>query len=156
MFKKEHTLTLNGITKTFTIRNVNVAPEGAAAYWAYKGTEEKVRIIDVGSGTVNCSTINEGRFIDRDSFTLSFGANSEEHYETERLAEAIIASSSKRWSKGDCIRLCGGIAEVIKPYLSNYFTDIQLIRPFMNNKFLHPVFSNAAGFYELGRDIYGQ
>jgi plasmid segregation protein ParM len=85
MLKKEHTITVNGITKTFTIRNVNVAPEGAAAYWCLKENIEKVRIIDVGSGTVNCSTINEGRFIDRDSFTLSFGANSEEQYETENL-----------------------------------------------------------------------
>jgi plasmid segregation protein ParM len=154
MLKKEHTITVNGITKSFNIRNVNVAPEGAAAFWCLKENIEKVRIIDCGSGTINLATIADGRFIDRDSWTLTFGANSQENYETERLAEAIIASSSKRWGKGDCVRLCGGIAEFIKPYLSKYFTDIQVIRPFMNGKFLHPGFANAAGFYELARDLY--
>jgi plasmid segregation protein ParM len=154
MFKGEHTITVNGITKSFTIRNVNVAPEGATAYWCLKEYVEKIRIIDVGSGTVNCATIADGRFIDRDSFTLTFGANSQENFEIERLAEAIIATSSKRWDKNDCIRICGGIAEVIKPYLSKYFTDIQVIRPFMQNKFLHPIFANAGGYYELARDLY--
>jgi plasmid segregation protein ParM len=154
MLKKEHTITVNGITKSFNIRNVNVAPEGAAAYWCLKESADKVRIIDVGSGTVNCATIADGRFIDRDSFTLTFGANSQEGYETERLAEAIIASSSKRWGKDDSVKLCGGIAEQIKPILGLHFSDIQVIRPFMNGKFHHPVFANAAGYYELARDLY--
>jgi plasmid segregation protein ParM len=158
MFKGNHTIAVNGITKTFTIRNVAIAPEGAAAYWAYKGTEDKVRIIDVGSGTVNCATISEGRFIDRDSFTLSFGANSEEQYEKERLAEAIIANSSKRWDKNDCVRICGGISEIVKPMLANYFTDIQIIRLTVREgnslKVAHPVFANAVGFYELARNCY--
>jgi plasmid segregation protein ParM len=159
MLKGPHTITVNGIHKSFLIRNVNVAPEGAAAFWTHKGTENKVRIIDVGSGTVNCATISDGRFIDRDSFTLSFGSNSEKNYETERLAEAIIASSSKRWKQVDCIRVCGGIAEIIKPFLEKYFVDIQVIKPMVREgnswRIVHPVFGNAIGFFELGRDIYG-
>lgn len=158
MIKGKHTITVNGKTKTFTIRNVSVAPEGAGAYWAYRGLEKKIRIIDVGSGTVNCATIREGRFIDRDSFTLIFGANSEDQYEVERLAEAIIASSSKRWAKTDYVRVCGGITEVITPLLAKYFTNIQMIKPVIrkDNLFteIHPVFTNAVGFYELAKDCY--
>lgn len=158
MLKGKHTISVNGFTKTFTICNVSVAPEGAGAYWAYGGEEERIRIIDVGSGTVNCATISNGRFIDRDSFTLTFGANSAEQYEVERLADAIIASSSKRWAKTDHVRVCGGIAEIITPILSKYFTDLSIIRPFVKHgksmKVVHPVYTNAAGFYELARDCY--
>lgn len=158
MLKGKHTIAVNGMTKTFTIRNISVAPEGAGAYWTYGGEEERIRIIDVGSGTVNCATINNGRFIDRDSFTLTFGANSAEQYEIERLAEAIIASSSKRWAKTDCVRVCGGIADNIKPVLSKYFTDIQVIKPIIKQgtsiKLGHPVFANASGFYNLARSCY--
>jgi plasmid segregation protein ParM len=154
MLKREHTLSINGITKSFFIRNVNVAPEGAAAFWAYKGTEKKVRIIDCGSGTINMASVKNGIFIDRDSFTLLFGSTSEFNVAIGKLANAIIAASSKRWEKDDCIRVCGGIAEVLKPHLSKYFTDIQVIRPYINGKFHHPVFANAAGYYELARDLY--
>lgn len=159
MLEGRHTLTVNGEIKTFTIRRVSVAPEGAGAIWSYRGDESKVRIIDVGSGTVNCATISDGRFIDRDSFTLGFGANSEDIYEVGRLAEAIIARTSKRWSPTDCVRVCGGIAELVAPLLDRHFTDVATIQPMIReggNSFraVHSVFANAAGFYELARDLY--
>jgi plasmid segregation protein ParM len=158
MLKGKHTISVNGFTKTFYIRNVSVAPEGAGAFWAYGGEEERIRIIDVGSGTVNCASISNGRFIDRDSDTLKYGANSVENLDVSRLADAIIAWSSKRWNKTDCVRVCGGIAEMIKPTLSKYFTDIQVIKPVIKQsnsmKLEHPVFANAAGFYHLARNCY--
>lgn len=160
MLEGRHTISINGVTKTFTIRNVAVAPEGAGAYWAYRGTEAKLRIIDVGSGTVNCASVIDGTFNDRDSFTLTVGTNSEENVEVARLAEAIIARSSKRWSQGDSVRVCGGIAEKITPYLKKHFTDINTIQPMIRvghnaMKGVEPAFANAAGFYELARDLYG-
>jgi plasmid segregation protein ParM len=158
MLKGRHTITVNGVTKSFEIRNVAVAPEGAGAYWAYRGNEKLIRIVDVGSATVNCATVNDGRFVDRDSFTLAFGANSEENFELERLAEAIIARSTKRWEKSDCVRVCGGIAEKITPLLARYFTDVQTLKPMLRQggavRVVQPVFANAVGFYELGRALY--
>lgn len=159
MLEGDHTITVNGVMKTFTIQNVAVAPEGAGAYWTYQGDESKIHIIDVGSSTVNCATVKDGMFIDRDSFTLPYGANSEYQYDLNELAKAIIAVTSKRWNKAECVRLCGGISENIFPFLSSYFSDIQMIRPLIKEgssmKLKHPVFANAVGFYELGRDIYG-
>jgi plasmid segregation protein ParM len=155
MLKGKRTITVNGVTKTFKIQDVFVAPEGAGAFFSYNGQEETVRIIDCGGGTVNMATIRNGTFIDRDSWTLNYGANSQEHYETEKLVEAIIASSSKRWSKNDCVRICGGISEMICPLLSHYFSNIQVIRPLVGGKFQHPVFANAVGFYRLGVEAYG-
>lgn len=159
MLEGKHTITVNDETKTFTIRRVSVAPEGAGAIWAYRGDESKVRIIDVGSGTVNCATVSDGRFIDLDSFTILFGANSEENYDVESLVKSVIARTSKRWSPGDCVRVCGGIAEVIAPLLKRHFSDVKTIQPMIREgnqsiRAVHPVFANAAGFYELARDLY--
>lgn len=161
MLKKRHSITVNGITKTFVIRNIAVAPEGAGAFWAYRGNEEKVRIIDVGSGTVNGATVNNGKFVDRESFTLNVGANTEENLQLDKLAGMIIAKSTKKqWHKDDCIKVCGGVSEKMIIYLSNYFSNVQLLQPMIrfgnsSMKIVHPVFANAVGFYELARDLYG-
>ncbi|AYA77322.1 hypothetical protein DOE78_18745 [Bacillus sp. Y1] len=160
MLRGKHTITVNGVTKTFTIRNVAVAPEGAGAYVAYRGGESKVRIVDVGSATVNCATVVDGRFNDRDSWTLAFGANSAESYDVERLVDAIIANASKRWAKGDCVRVCGGMAEVMAPLLRKYFGNVAVMKPMVPKghsamTFVGPTYANAAGFYEIARGHYG-
>lgn len=161
MLKGQHAIKVNGRTKAFWIDNVAVAPEGAGAFWAYRGDEPLIRIIDAGSGTINCATVKEGRFGDRDSFTLPYGANSEEDYDIRGLANSIIAMSTKKeWKKIDAVRVCGGIAELITPVLAEYFTDIKTIEPMIREgkhsmRKVHPVFANAVGFYQLARDIYG-
>ncbi|MEK5139050.1 ParM/StbA family protein [Priestia sp. FSL W8-0001] len=154
MLLGKHTLTLNGVTKTFYIQHVNVAPEGAGAIASYTGMEQKVRILDIGSGTVNCATIFNGRFIDRDSFTAPFGANTEAQTDLKLLAESIVAYTTKKWSKGDVVRVCGGISDFAIDHLSKYFTNIKLLEPIINGESMHPVFANAAGFYELGKKVY--
>lgn len=158
MIKGFHAISVNGEEKKFMIEDVSVVPEGAGVYWSYRDEAGKLRIIDVGSGTVNCATINEGRFINRDSFTLSYGANSQEGYEVNRLAEAIIAATSKRWQKQDKVIVSGGVAEDLIPYLDHY-SDIKANKPMVKSgvtayKAVHPTFGNAAGFYEVARALY--
>lgn len=150
MLTGHHTLTINDVTKTFEIRNVGVAAEGAISYWAYEGLEQELRFIDVGSGTINCASVHKGRFVDRDSFTIEYGVNSVRTSDFKRLCEAIIAQTSKRWKRNDVVRVCGGIAEAITPYLQQHFTNIEAMRPWD----LAPVYANAIGCYELARVLY--
>ncbi len=160
MILGKHLIKVNGMTKTIKINKVSVAPEGAISYWALEKTNRMERIIDVGSGTVNAATILEGEFIDLESFTLTFGANSEEVYDIKNLATAIIAKATiKGWKKTDHIRVCGGIAELVVPLLSQYFTQVIVIKPKVRLgtilKILQPSFANAVGCYELARELYG-
>lgn len=161
MIKGKHSILVNGHTKTFNINNVSVAPEGAVSYWTLNQPSDYERIIDVGSGTVNAATIIDGEFIDLESFTLLFGANSEEKYDVNDLAEAIKAQCSvKRWKKTDKVRLCGGISSNLKENLAQYFREIDLIQPKIrvgnSMKILQPVYANAVGCYELACELYEQ
>lgn len=72
--KKSHTIKVNGITKTFAITDVSVAPETAVAFWINQ-PEGKTRYIDLGSRTIGwATTINddgENRFIDTEVERIS-------------------------------------------------------------------------------------
>jgi plasmid segregation protein ParM len=146
----KHTLTVNGELKTFEIGNVNVAAEGAVAYWAYEGLEQAIRFIDIGSGTINFATVVKGRFVDRDSFTFNTGVNSARSFDYGSMAGAIIAETSK-WGRSDCVRICGGIAEEITPLLARHYENCEVIKPWG----LAPVYTNAIGCFELARVLYG-
>lgn len=159
MMQGKHQLEINGVTKEINIELVSVAPEGAVSYWALDRPRYVERIIDVGSGTVNAATIIDGEFIDLESFTLVFGANSEEVYQVDNLVAAIIAEATvKRWKKSDRISVCGGIAEVVAPLLKNFFSEVEVIKSKLRlgNKIqiIHPVYANAVGCYELACDLY--
>lgn len=161
MIRGQHEITVNGETKRFEIADVAVAAEGAGVFLAYKGSATKLRIIDVGSGTVNCATISNGRFINRDSFTLNYGANTQDNYDVENLADSIVAETTKHWARGDEVMLCGGIAELVAPMVARYFVNAKVHRPMVREdgrtyRVQHPVFANAAGFYELARGLYGE
>lgn len=161
MMTGKHHIEINGVTKEINIESVSVAPEGAISYWALGKTRYVERIIDVGSGTVNAATIIDGEFIDLESFTLVFGANSEEKYEVKNLVAAIISEATvKRWKKSDVIRVCGGIAEDTVPLLKEYFYEVEVIKPKIRLgnqiKIIHPVYANAMGCYELACELYGE
>lgn len=152
MLKGTHTLTVNGITKTINITNIDVAPEGAISYWAYEGLEQHIRFIDIGSGTINFASVHKGRFVDRDSFTIDYGVNSVRALDFNSLAAAIVAESSKRWKSNDVVRVCGGVAEEVVKYLSTHYKNCEVIKPWD----LHPVYTNAIGCFELARVLYGK
>ena len=150
MLKGSHTLSVNGITKTFNISNIEVAPEGAIAYWAYEGLEQHIRFIDIGSGTINLASVHKGRFVDRDSFTIEYGVNSVKALDINSLGAAIIAESSKRWKPNDVVRVCGGAAEEVAKSLTSHYKNCEVIKPWD----LHPVYTNAIGCFELARVLY--
>lgn len=160
MLKGNHEFTVNGDTVRINIHNVAVGAEGSGAYWANpeKGT---IRNIDVGSGTVNCASIIDRRFINNASGTFNFGMETVNNKEDlDGVARAIVRATTRlKWDKNDRVLLCGGIAKEILPYIASHYMNTRLIQPLLrsdnNTKVCEPVFANAVGFYMLARGAFG-
>jgi plasmid segregation protein ParM len=153
MLTGAHRITVNGRAKTLHIADVKVAAEGGASYWSCP-VPGVVHQLDIGSGTINWATLIDGRYIDKDSFTLGFGANNTKTYDLEAMARAI---ATKARCQGR-VRLVGGLAEEIRPYIRKYFpAEVQYPIVTVNDECYneHPVFANAVGFYEIARGVYG-
>lgn len=150
----EHTLTVNGVEKTFEICDVKVAPETATAFWVER-KQGKSRFIDIGSRTIGyATTIYENgvtRFIDSESGTLfAKGIQAlDEHYTPEGLADYIYGKLSKTFKPNERIYLLGGGAldTSLVERLKNYYPNITVMH--------NPRMVNALGMYELGRIAYG-
>jgi plasmid segregation protein ParM len=153
MLTGTHTLTVNGVTKTFTITKCEVAAEGGAAFLS-NPVHGLHRIIDVGSATVNCATLLNLRYVNRDSKTLPFGFNTIRNKDLNELARGIYSRMSKRWKKDDSVFLVGGIAEMLLEPIREYFPNAQLLRPVLRNEYHSPIYANAIGFYNIGRALY--
>jgi plasmid segregation protein ParM len=151
--KGEKTITVNGIKKTFNIRDVKIAPETAVAYWVNE-EKGKSRYLDLGSRTVGFGTcINENgkpRFIDGESGTF-YGRGLEalgESYDHAGLADYICGRLIKDWSENDNVYLLGGGAmdNKLVQCIQSYFPKAV---PMGN-----PVMSNSLGMYLLGINFY--
>ncbi len=153
MLKGSHSIVVNGVRRDFTIHRVEVAAEGGAAFWA-QPERGLVRIIDIGSGTVNCATLHDLRYVDRDSFTMLIGANTTKTQNYEALARSIAAEAGKKWSRYDTVKVTGGVAKEICPYLRQYFSGAEVLHPVVRGQTLEPVFGNAAGYYQIGAAVY--
>ncbi|MDP4087131.1 MAG: ParM/StbA family protein [Bacillota bacterium] len=149
-----HDLIINGKRKIFTIQAVEVAAEGGAAFWA-KPKDGLVRIIDVGSGTVNCASLRDKRYIDKDSFTLPFGMNTVKTNNLSEMSRGIVTQTSKKWNKEDFVWVLGGAAEILIPYIQKYYPNAMVMHPIFQALEAHPVFANSIGFYKIGTAIYG-
>lgn len=154
----EHELTVNGKRKVFTIKDVEVAPEGTAAFFN-KYTKDKIRIIDVGSGTINLATFENGAYLDRDSRTLDFGMETTKTKDLSELCKSIIAETSKKWKKKDIVYVVGGAAEYLLPIIQSYYSYAEVIYPTIetgNEVYqVEPVYANANGFYYLAKGRFG-
>ncbi len=155
MLTGRHTITVNGKERTFEIENVEVAAEGAAVYFAEPFEEDLLRIVDVGSGTVNLATIQNGNFIDKGSDSLYFGANSTKARDVSALTNAVIASTSAMWRREDTVIVAGGIAKEVSDKLAEHYPNVRIVKPRVGNSIVHPVFANAVGYYNIARNIYG-
>lgn len=152
--KGKHTLTVNGMERTFTIVDVKVAPETAVAFWVNR-VKGKSRYIDIGSRTVGyATTIYENgvtRFIDSESGTFfSMGIQAlDEHYTPESLGDYIFGKLSKLFKASDDIYILGGGAldERLVGRLREYYPDLRVME--------NPRMVNSLGMYELGRAVYG-
>lgn len=152
--KKSHTITVNGVTRTFSIDDVKVAPESVSAFWLNQPTG-KTRWLDLGSRTIGYgSTVNEddvNRFIDTESGTF-FGMGLQaldEKYEAKGLADYVCGRLIKVWDTNDKVYLLGGGAldDELVMQIIKYFPNAEVIND--------PQMANARAMYRLGKISYG-
>jgi len=159
MLLGQHRIKVNGQTRMFTIENVGIAPEGSAAFWS-RPQMGKIRILDIGSGTVNAATIIDNRHINTSSGTFNFGMetiNNKDDY--RKMANGIIRNTTKlKWGKADKVFICGGAASSIAPFIKEHYTNAELLTPQLiegnNVKIYEPVFANAVGFYAIAKGAF--
>lgn len=156
-----HEIFVNGRTQRLNIMDVGVAPEGSAAYWSNPkvGT---LRIIDIGSGTVNAATIIDKHHVNNASGTFNFGMETvSDRSDIARIARGIIRSTTElKWKKTDKVFVCGGVAEVILPHITEHYQNVHILVPQYRigegkAQPLNPVYANAVGFYELAKGAFG-
>ena len=149
----EHTITVNGVRKTFSIMDVKVAPETAVSYWIDEPAG-KVRYIDLGSRTIGYATTlsedGETRFIDSESGTFNgMGLEAlDKDYDQKGLADFICGRLMATWSKTDTVHLIGGGANDKKlvKLIGEYFPKAKAVD--------NPQMANAYGMYLLGREAF--
>lgn len=148
--KGEHVITVNGITKSFKIMDVRVAPETAVAFWVNK-PKGKSRFLDLGSRTIGyATTYNDGkivRFIDSESGTFNdAGLAIQKDYEF--LADYLLGKLTSMWDKNDKIYLLGGgaLEEELVNALKQRFPNLEVME--------NPKTVNAEGMYNLGCKLY--
>jgi hypothetical protein len=151
--KNEHTIIVNGKSRTFNIMDVKVAPETAVAFWI-KEPQGKTRFIDLGSRTIGYATTicEDGmtRFIDTESGTIlgkgleALGAD----YDQTALADYICGRLIADWNENDDVFLLGGGAldGKLVSNIRRYFPKSSVIE--------NPQMANAVGMYLLGRVAY--
>jgi plasmid segregation protein ParM len=154
-----HELTVNGKRKVIRINRVEVAAEGGASAMAdpRKGL---MRIIDIGSGTINYATLNNMRYVDRDSFTDAFGMSTNKSADLEAMARRIASRALNKWDTTDYVRLAGGGADVLLPYIREHLVNTEVLRPKVrfgdSIKLIDATYANAVGFYEIARRLYNE
>lgn len=153
MLTGAHDIVINGKKNTFTIGKVEVAAEGGAAFWS-NPVKGMVRIIDIGSGTVNYASILDGRYIDKDSDTIKKGMNTNKSTDKREFVRGIATEVLTKWERSDTVFVAGGAAHDLIPYVKEFFPNANLINPFHNGSLVEPVYANAVGFYKIGRQIY--
>lgn len=149
----DHTITVNGRTKSFNIMDAKIAPETAVAFWVCE-QEGKSRFIDLGSRTIGYATtiLEDGvtRFIDTESGTFS-GKGLEalsDDYDQQALADYICGRLVSMWDVHDSVYLLGGGAYDV--------ALIEAIRYYFPNTVVldNPQMANALGMYQLGCVAY--
>jgi plasmid segregation protein ParM len=153
MLLGEHILTINGAAKTFSIDNVEVAPEGAAAFIS-NPDNGLVRIVDVGSGTTNFATIKDGRRIDKESFTKKIGTEIMVNKDQKEMAKGIYRHITQKWGKKDKILFTGGGAEKVFPFMEKYLPYASILKPKLDDKLVNPKYANVIGFYKIAKGVF--
>lgn len=151
--KGSHVLTVNGIEKSFTIENIEVAPEGSAAILS-NPVKGLVRIIDIGSGTTNFATLRNLKRIDKDSFTEQIGMEIMRSKDHTEMAKGIFKIISATWNINDDIYITGGGADKIFPHLNEYLLNAKILKPKIENSIFNTKYSNVIGFYKIAKGIF--
>lgn len=159
--RKHPPLTVNGVKKNIHIQRVSVSMEGAAAFYSTPIKESAIRLIDIGSGTVNCMSFRNGIMVKDQSTTLPFGTESKLNGEEANLSiliNAIHRSMTKVWKNNDYVYVCGGVAEQSLPQMKRLYPNAKLLQPMLPTRGIshsvHPKFANAVGMYRIARNVY--
>ncbi|RUT48581.1 ParM/StbA family protein [Paenibacillus anaericanus] len=143
-----HELVINGKRRSLLITRCEVAAEGVTA-GLLMPSSNTIRIIDIGSGTVNFGTLLDRKFNDKGSFTLTTGM------ETLRFADPVafgrqiaIRALASGWGKHDTVYLCGGGTEALQETIRAYFPNS---KPIIGD----PVTANVRAFFLIARKLYG-
>lgn len=156
-----HEFVVNDVKQHFHIHDVGVAPEGSGAFWSLP-QDGVIRIIDIGSGTVNAASVNDRRPLNNASDTFNFGMETVTNKkDLETVARAIIRGTTRlKWKRDDSVFVCGGISKDILPYIAEHYVNAQLLKPQLQERNLlinaEPVFANAIGFYKLAKGTFGE
>lgn len=154
------TYSLKILSKTVTLRvdEVWIVPEGAASVWDLVLNElgkpisspllsAKVRVIDIGSRTVNYCTLDKFKYIDRESGTLDYGCVILKNADTSSLEDftrKLLADLSARWltmQSTDTVVVTGGGGILLREQLKQHFPII----------YFNDEYGNARGYYKMGR-----
>lgn len=153
----QHLFTLNGVKRDLNIEWVGIGPEGASAHWS-SPKSGKVRIIDVGSATVNIATIIDGMYIDKESNTFDFGLNTNLSTDKDAFCRRVAINCLKKWKKSDEVYIMGGYAEQLQKHMQYYFRTVKVLRPQVTINstltLISPIFANAVAFYNMARKVY--
>lgn len=162
MLQKEHVITINGSQRQINIKNAEIAAEGGSAFWS-NPSKGIIRIVDIGSGTVNAATLNEGRYVDKDSFTISEGLDTLLNDDLNAFTRKICLQALRLWDKEDNVLLCGGGAETILPYMQGYFDNVDTLTPRLQikqqdgitlNRQMPTIYANAVGFHSIAKKVF--
>lgn len=156
--KEEHTITVNGKKKKIKVVQCSIAPEGAVSGLLHPQKLGKVRVVDIGSGTVNLASLLELHYVNKESDTIPRGMTSmDDDDECPEFARTIVIRAEElEWNlQKDYIRCVGGGAEKMFPFLSPDLPNAELYKPDFNDMELDPVYANAVAFYEIARKLYG-
>lgn len=159
MLQGDHKFIVNGKKRKLTIDKVKVAPEGTGAFWS-NPQPGAIRIIDVGSGTVNVVSTTDKKYVHQSSGTLNTGMETlKTKNDFEGMAKGIIRFTTKlKWKKNDTVFVCGGAAENLTPYLQDQYVNAVTLNPQLKREYdiisTKPIYANAVGFYNLAKGVY--
>ena len=152
MLQGRHVIGLNNAPgSVYNVLGIGVVPESAGVFWnevlnnrgeVINDIKDHIRIIDIGSHTINYCTIRDRKYIDKDSGTLNYGIYELENTDQkEQFTRKIVADLSKVWLKQYPVLIAGGGGLLLFDYLKNHF-DCRLVDD--------PIFANVKGFYKMG------
>lgn len=147
---KRHDLTVNGKRKIIIIRHCEVAPEGAASGLLVAPERGVIRVIDIGSSSINFATIRDLDFNNKGSGTFFEGMETKKVMQPASFARQIASKAVGllKWSPQDAVFITGGGAEELFMYLQEFFPGLQMIKD--------PFTSNVRAFLRIARKLYGE
>jgi len=145
MFKGEHVITINGVTKFITIDEVLVTVEGAGIYYNNPAVEGYCHILDIGSRTCNMLTMYNNKFVNARSYTLDYGCfvYEENTMVKHDFAAKIAGDVKKKWLEYDknVMYIGGGGAVLVGDQLRVHFPHAKIIE--------NAIEANSMGFHKM-------